>query len=164
MHARPQSRSLTRTRTQPRGVAALVLAAVLVMVTVRQGEALPAVTTACSRGPSNVNLLCTTGQLVSAITFASYGTPTTCPSPTTSSCHSPNSLAVVSSLCLNTRACTISVSPSLFGGDPCSGTPSKFLALVYVCAAGTSGELLFVCSNSSLYCRFCLYLFSTRDF
>jgi alpha-L-rhamnosidase len=67
-------------------------------------------------------LTCPGGSVVSAITFASFGTPTgTCGNFSLSTCNAANTTSIVSSLCLGKNTCTISGGDNLFG-DPCYDT------------------------------------------
>jgi len=66
---------------------------------------------------------CPDGYVVTAIDFASYGTPdAVCGAFTLGDCHAPTSVAIVSDLCLGHRSRAVCVSNEEFGGDPCYGT------------------------------------------
>ncbi|KAJ0959700.1 hypothetical protein J5N97_000644 [Dioscorea zingiberensis] len=81
-----------------------------------------------------VQLYCHQGKRISVIDFASYGSPTgDCPNYSVGSCHSNSSKTVVEEVCLGKRRCSISVSVSRFGGDPCPGT-SKSLLVAASCS------------------------------
>ncbi|KAJ0960439.1 hypothetical protein J5N97_001721 [Dioscorea zingiberensis] len=81
-----------------------------------------------------VQLYCHQGKRISVIDFASYGSPTgDCPNYSVGSCHSNSSKTVVEEVCLGKRRCSISVSASRFGGDPCPGT-SKSLLVAASCS------------------------------
>lgn len=109
---------------------------------------------------AKVHLRCSRGQTMSAITFASYGTPTgTCSSFRMGSCHAQNSQAVIekvsystldhllfienvtdvylvqilSQMCLGKERCKLSVSNSYFGSDPCPNVLKK-LSVEAVCS------------------------------
>jgi hypothetical protein len=74
---------------------------------------------------SFMTLTAPAGLVFTAIDFASYGQPNgTCGGYSTSSCHAPSSLAVVSSYCLGQSSCTIPVSNAIFS-DPCPGDPKR---------------------------------------
>jgi len=85
---------------------------------------------------TNASLSCPgSGNVITAITFASFGTSTgTCGSfvvdPT---CNASNTTSIVQSLCVGKEACTIPVSDDLYG-DPCYGTV-KWLNVQATCAA-----------------------------
>jgi len=59
---------------------------------------------------------------ISAIDFASYGTPTgVCGLFNYHRCHAPNTRAIVERTCLSYSSCTLTVSASVFGSDPACG-------------------------------------------
>ncbi|KAM7271815.1 hypothetical protein ACFE04_031029 [Oxalis oulophora] len=67
-----------------------------------------------------IHLQCEPGHVISSIEFASYGTPQgSCQKFSTSNCHAPNSLSIVSKACLERNSCSLQVSNSVFGIDPC---------------------------------------------
>ncbi|KAH7685343.1 Beta-galactosidase protein [Dioscorea alata] len=81
-----------------------------------------------------VRLQCHQGKRISAIDFASYGTPNgDCASYSIGSCHSNASKSVVQEACLGKNTCSISVSAMQFGGDPCPET-SKSLLVAAICS------------------------------
>ena len=82
------------------------------------------------------DILCDdTTATVTAVVFASYGTPAgTCPSFTKGACDATNSSAVVTAACVGQRACSVFPNTSTFG-DPCFGT-AKVLALALTCSTG----------------------------
>jgi alpha-galactosidase len=81
-------------------------------------------------------LSCSGGATISAIQFASYGTPTgSCQTAfRTSSCHATSSADKVRAACLGKTSCTVEASNAVFS-DPCLGTP-KQLAVTYTCTTG----------------------------
>lgn len=84
-----------------------------------------------------VSISCSTGQIITAINFASYGTPTgTCGAYATSSCHAGSSNSVVYNACINRVSCSIGAKNNIFG-DPCGGT-SKRLYVQVTCSGGNS--------------------------
>lgn len=84
-------------------------------------------------GP-NISLHCTAGYSISAIKFASFGTPSgSCGNFQHGSCHAPSSLAVVQKGCIGQQTCLVTVSSSNFGADPCPNTPKK-LSVEAVCS------------------------------
>ena len=89
----------------------------------------------------DLSLACDTG-VISAISFASYGTPTgTCGSwAANPACNEANSTAVVEALCLGKAACTITAGPPNWG-DPCYGTV-KYLDVQASCSTGGGGQVL----------------------
>jgi len=69
---------------------------------------------------------CPSGTLVRTLNFASYGTPTgSCGSFSKGSCDSSSSMSVVADACLNKASCSVSAQYTVFGGDPCFGTPKR---------------------------------------
>ena len=81
----------------------------------------------CATAAENGNLVLTApaGGTISAITFASYGTPTgSCGSYATSACNAPTSTSVVTSACVGQNTCSIAVNNNTFS-DPCNGTVKK---------------------------------------
>ncbi|KAE9602995.1 putative beta-galactosidase [Lupinus albus] len=69
-----------------------------------------------------MHLRCQDGQLISSITFASFGTPGgSCQNFSRGNCHAPSSMSIVSKECQGKRSCSIKVSNTVFGGDPCQG-------------------------------------------
>jgi hypothetical protein len=94
--------------------------------------------------PKKVIVGCPAGSTISAVTYASYGTPVgTCPGTfTNGSCTAANSKTVVDKLCLGKQSCRIDATnlaqtddASVSFGDPCPGT-AKFLAVQVQCSAG----------------------------
>ncbi|KAI9115008.1 hypothetical protein K1719_014021 [Acacia pycnantha] len=82
-----------------------------------------------------INLYCQGGDVISSITFASYGTPQgSCQNFDRGSCHASNSLSVVSQACQGKRSCSLEISDTLFGGDPCHGVV-KELAVEATCSS-----------------------------
>ena len=88
---------------------------------------------------SLLSIRCPASHCVSSLSKASYGSPTSqecssspdqesCPSP----CHAPNSMSVVSLLCLGKPSCDVYVSNVVFGGDPCHGV-FKLLTISAAC-------------------------------
>ncbi|KAF5467938.1 hypothetical protein F2P56_012142 [Juglans regia] len=75
-----------------------------------------------------LQLRCPPESSISRILFATFGTPSgDCESYTIGSCHSSNSSAVVEKACIGRRTCTIPVSSTTFGGDPCPGVHKALL-------------------------------------
>ena len=70
-----------------------------------------------------LSVACAAGQTISAISFASYGTPSgTCGSFTVNpACNATTSTPNVSAACLNHNSCTVPATNTQFG-DPCVGT------------------------------------------
>ncbi|CAO2826312.1 unnamed protein product [Amaranthus hypochondriacus] len=69
---------------------------------------------------AKVHLQCGPGQSISSIQFASFGTPLgTCGSFSKGSCHAENTHAVLEKLCIGQDRCSVDISNSNFGGDPC---------------------------------------------
>ncbi|KAJ7965526.1 Beta-galactosidase [Quillaja saponaria] len=75
-----------------------------------------------------VQLRCPPQRNISKIVFSSYGTPSgDCESYATGSCHSSNSITIVTKACLGKRICSVPVSRRNFGNDPCPGVPKTLL-------------------------------------
>ena len=77
---------------------------------------------------------CSSG-VISAIEFASYGTPNGGCDPgyqANSSCHAEGALSIVAAACLGQTSCTILADNSVFG-DPCIGV-EKALAISILCS------------------------------
>ncbi|XP_021759898.1 beta-galactosidase 3-like [Chenopodium quinoa] len=83
---------------------------------------------------TKVYLQCGPGQSISSIQFASFGTPFgTCGSFVKGACHSESSHDIVEKLCVGQRRCSIPISNSNFGGDPCHNT-LKRLTVEAICS------------------------------
>nr|CAB3496981.1 unnamed protein product [Digitaria exilis] len=83
---------------------------------------------------AKVHLRCAPGQSISAIKFASFGTPMgTCGSFQQGDCHSANSHTVVEKKCIGLQKCVVAISPENFGGDPCPSV-TKRVAVEAVCS------------------------------
>ncbi|KAJ4966033.1 hypothetical protein NE237_017882 [Protea cynaroides] len=81
-----------------------------------------------------VDLQCGAGQSISTIKFASYGTPLgTCGSFQQGTCHAPTSHAIFEKNCIGRQRCSVTLSNSNFGADPCA-TVAKRLSVEAVCA------------------------------
>lgn len=73
----------------------------------------------------NVTVTCPTGTTISAIDYASYGTPTgTCGAFVDGACNGANSKTVVETECLGKATCTVPATNTKFG-DPCGGTGKR---------------------------------------
>ncbi|KAK7346392.1 hypothetical protein VNO80_20910 [Phaseolus coccineus] len=84
--------------------------------------------------PPKVHLHCSPGQTICSIKFASFGTPLgTCGNYVQGACHSPASYATLEKRCVGKSRCTITVSNSNFGQDPCPNV-LKRLSVEAVCA------------------------------
>ena len=82
------------------------------------------------------------GAVISAVAFASYGTPTgVCPGFAASACNAATSRAVVEAACLGQRECRVYPNSSTFPEDPCVNT-LKSLAVELTC---TTGEGTAIC-------------------
>ena len=80
-------------------------------------------------------LSCPDGQVIDAVTFASFGTPTgDCGSFALGDCNASTSASVVSSLCVGRRSCSVAAANGTFS-DPCHKT-TKHLAVEVSCAPG----------------------------
>jgi hypothetical protein len=68
-----------------------------------------------------VSVACSSGLIIAAVNFASYGTPTgTCGAYNTSSCHAPSSYSLMANACVNQPSCTFDANSKVFG-DQCDG-------------------------------------------
>ena len=90
----------------------------------------------CDYVPENsiATVSCPSGN-ISAITFASFGTPVgSCANgfEINPACNNVDSVSVVSSLCLGQQSCSVLASDTVFG-DPCYGTV-KALAIQVACS------------------------------
>ncbi|XP_021667108.2 beta-galactosidase 5 isoform X2 [Hevea brasiliensis] len=93
-----------------------------------------------SRGESamlhhaKVQLRCAPGQSISAIKFASFGTPSgTCGSFQKGTCHAPNAHSSIEKKCIAQESCMVTISSSSFGPDPCPNVLKK-LSVEAVCS------------------------------
>ncbi|KAJ4963706.1 hypothetical protein NE237_023645 [Protea cynaroides] len=81
-----------------------------------------------------VHLRCAAGQSISTIKFASFGTPLgTCGSFLQGTCHAPTSYAILQKKCVGQQRCSVAISNSNFGADPCPHV-LKRLSVEAVCA------------------------------
>ncbi|WP_437679280.1 CAP domain-containing protein [Sorangium sp. So ce131] len=73
-----------------------------------------------AREGGQVSVSCPAGNVITAVEFASYGTPSgACGSYTVSSCDAPTSKSVVEAACVGKQSCTVKADNATFGGDPC---------------------------------------------
>jgi len=83
----------------------------------------------------SVTLTCPTGQIITSVDFASYGTPTgTCGAFATGDCSTASSETLVQSLCVGQSSCVVQAGNGTFG-DPCNGV-TKSLAVQVSCVVG----------------------------
>ncbi|KAL0282594.1 UNVERIFIED_CONTAM: Beta-galactosidase 3 [Sesamum angustifolium] len=81
-----------------------------------------------------VHLRCSPGQSISSIKFASFGTPLgTCGSFQQGTCHAPTSYAILEKKCIGQQKCSVTISNSNFGQDPCPKV-LKRLSVEAICA------------------------------
>ncbi|KAH9321651.1 hypothetical protein KI387_016290, partial [Taxus chinensis] len=72
------------------------------------------------------------GQIISSIKFASFGTPSgECGSYTHGDCKTNNAISIVDQACIGHESCSVEVSEERFG-DPCTGT-TKTLVVEAIC-------------------------------
>ncbi|KAI5665465.1 hypothetical protein M9H77_15318 [Catharanthus roseus] len=77
---------------------------------------------------------CARGQKISSIKFASFGTPEgTCGNFREGSCHAHHSYDAFERYCIGQEACSVTVAPELFGGDPCPNVMKK-LSVEAICS------------------------------
>ncbi|KAL3824445.1 hypothetical protein ACJIZ3_020474 [Penstemon smallii] len=80
------------------------------------------------------HLSCDSGQKISSIKFASFGTPEgACGNFRQGSCHAFHSYDVFERYCVGQQSCTVPVTPEIFGGDPCPNVMKK-LSVEVVCS------------------------------
>ncbi|XP_057529254.1 beta-galactosidase 3-like [Amaranthus tricolor] len=85
-----------------------------------------------------VHLQCAPNQRISAITFASFGTPVgTCGSFEKGDCHASTSSAVLEKKCVGKQSCAVTVTNRNFGRDPCPNV-LKQLSVQALCASITN--------------------------
>ncbi|KAM7250323.1 hypothetical protein ACFE04_022206 [Oxalis oulophora] len=83
------------------------------------------------------HLRCSSGQTISSIKFASYGTPFgTCGTYEQGACHSLNSYEILQKKCIGRERCTVTISNTNFGQDPCPNV-LKRLSVEAVCSPTT---------------------------
>ncbi|KAK7349245.1 hypothetical protein VNO77_06456 [Canavalia gladiata] len=79
------------------------------------------------------HLSCGPGQKISSIKFASFGTPVgSCGNYREGSCHAHKSYDAFQKNCVGQSWCTVTVSPEIFGGDPCPNVMKK-LSVEAIC-------------------------------
>jgi hypothetical protein len=84
---------------------------------------------------ANVALACPSGQVITSVVFAGYGTPSgACGAFAAGACASPDAVTLVRTFCVGRQSCTVSARNDVFG-DPCSKTV-KSLAVEVACGAG----------------------------
>src|SRR2546421_4319665 len=83
----------------------------------------PAPNTVCAQADEGtpLTLTCPSGQVIGAITFASYGTPTgSCGAFQTSGCDAAGAAAFLAQACVGSSSCAVDADNDNFG-DPCEG-------------------------------------------
>ena len=94
-----------------------------------------------------LTLTAPTGAVFTAVTFASYGTPTYANGAyALSSCHAPSSQSVVESVALGQHTFSISADNVVFGGDPCPNT-IKQLVVQATYTNAPAAQLTYSCSS-----------------
>ncbi|XP_022940967.1 beta-galactosidase 5-like isoform X1 [Cucurbita moschata] len=95
-----------------------------------------------SNGESDsLHLQCNPGHVISAIKFASFGTPSgTCGSYQKGICHAPDSHAILEEKCLGRESCLVSATRGNFGGDPCPNELKQLLVEVDCAIADIKGD------------------------
>ncbi|KAK4269257.1 hypothetical protein QN277_022441 [Acacia crassicarpa] len=79
------------------------------------------------------HLSCGPGQKISAIKFASFGTPLgSCGNFHEGSCHAHKSYDAFQKNCVGQNSCSVAVLPENFGGDPCPNVMKK-LSVEAIC-------------------------------
>ncbi|XP_051135831.1 beta-galactosidase-like isoform X2 [Andrographis paniculata] len=80
------------------------------------------------------HLSCGSGQKISSIKFASFGTPGgVCGSFSQGGCHAFHSYDVFQRYCVGQQSCAVPITPEIFGGDPCPNVMKK-LSVEAVCS------------------------------
>ncbi|KAL8113730.1 hypothetical protein AgCh_020865 [Apium graveolens] len=80
------------------------------------------------------HLWCAPGQKITSIKFASFGTPEgACGSFLEGSCHAHKSYDIFERNCIGQNACSVGVTPGVFGGDPCPNIMKK-LSVEVICS------------------------------
>ncbi|KAL6568247.1 hypothetical protein OROHE_003931 [Orobanche hederae] len=80
------------------------------------------------------HLSCASGQKISSIKFASFGTPQgACGNFSQGNCHAFHSYDVFERYCLDQQSCTVPITPEIFGGDPCPNVMKK-LSVEAICS------------------------------
>jgi alpha-L-rhamnosidase len=104
----------------------------------------PATCAADAPEGATVAFACAPGGAVSAVRFASFGTPRgSCAGGfAQGACHAASSQSVVEAACLGQSACSVAVDAAAFGGDPCFGTLKHFDGAV-TCSGGGSSTTVF---------------------
>ncbi|WP_437726410.1 CAP domain-containing protein [Sorangium sp. So ce861] len=95
----------------------------------------------CDTAPegSDIALACPAGEVITAVEFASYGTPRgVCGSYRATSCNAPTSKAVVERACLGQSSCTVRANNATFG-DPCRRATKRMYVQV-ACAPADGGS------------------------
>jgi Galactose binding lectin domain len=83
-----------------------------------------------------VRITCGEGEIVRAVQFASYGTPSgTCGDLRKGQCDAPEAMAEITEACMGRASCVVSATNTSFG-DPCVGT-NKRLQVQVECGPGT---------------------------
>ncbi|XP_058743535.1 beta-galactosidase 1-like [Vicia villosa] len=79
------------------------------------------------------HLACGPGQKISSIKFASFGTPVgSCGNYREGGCHAHKSYDAFQTNCIGQSSCAVTVSPQIFGGDPCPHVMKK-LSVEAIC-------------------------------
>ncbi|XP_071685526.1 beta-galactosidase 3-like [Rutidosis leptorrhynchoides] len=77
---------------------------------------------------TKVHLRCGLGQSISAIKFASFGTPFgACGSFQHGTCHAPNSAELIEKTCVGKESCEVMASNAYFATDPCPKVLKRLL-------------------------------------
>ncbi|AGP34824.1 hypothetical protein [Sorangium cellulosum] len=95
----------------------------------------------CDTAPegSDISLSCPAGEVITAVEFASYGTPRgVCGSYRATSCNAPTSKAVVERACLGQSSCTVRANNATFG-DPCRRSTKRMYVQVACAPAAPDG-------------------------
>ncbi|XP_023536059.1 beta-galactosidase 5-like [Cucurbita pepo subsp. pepo] len=91
--------------------------------------------------PDSFHLQCNPGQVISAIKFASFGTPSgTCGSYQKGTCHAPDSHAILQKKCIGQESCLVSATRDNFGVDPCPNELKQLLVEVDCAIADIKGR------------------------
>ncbi|KAJ8442581.1 hypothetical protein Cgig2_026523 [Carnegiea gigantea] len=83
---------------------------------------------------AKVHLQCGSGQSISSIQFASFGTSSgSCGGFLQGTCHAQKSLAALEKMCIGRARCSVAISNTTFGEDPCPNI-LKRLSVEAICS------------------------------
>ena len=92
----------------------------------------------CEQATATARLACIPGEMITAINFASFGSPAgACGAYRATACSSPTALSKIAAACIGLEACTISLNTTAFpvNATACAGVTSLSLSAQYTCGA-----------------------------